>query len=276
MNLNNTDLKYSIDDETLEILCAIDRVTDSQYFVIGASARDMIFYNIYGLELSERATGDIDFAVCVQNWQDYDEIRSQLKKTHNFKDDESQRQRLIAPSGVPIDFIPFGSISEDDRSIQWPDTDLTMSIMGFKDAQKTCYTINFQNYSINIISIELFTVLKFVAWADRNDRIKDLKDIKYIIEQYIKIPQVRLQVKEFELTKVLSDLNHISAAILAINIKNKVSAETHCVLYDIISSGTDHSSANPLTKKFKKVTHGSYNTAQGLLSVFQKYLGMSS
>ena len=76
MKKNSIDLSDRIEPEFLEVTGAITRVTGPlsiPFFLIGAACRDLILDKIYGIN-TIRATGDIDFAVCISAWRQFEEL----------------------------------------------------------------------------------------------------------------------------------------------------------------------------------------------------------
>ena len=79
------------------------------FFVIGATARDIIFEHAYGIK-APRATRDVDLAVQVANWQDFERLKEHLIATSKFVNDERMIQRLHYHGEIPVDIVPFGDI----------------------------------------------------------------------------------------------------------------------------------------------------------------------
>ena len=67
----------------LDVLALVDRVTRElalDYFVIGAMARDILLYHVLGLDTG-RATLDVDLAVALDSWAEFDAIKARLIET---------------------------------------------------------------------------------------------------------------------------------------------------------------------------------------------------
>ncbi len=45
-----------------------------RYFVCGAVARDILLHHVHGIQTG-RVTADVDFAVAVENWEQFYEIK---------------------------------------------------------------------------------------------------------------------------------------------------------------------------------------------------------
>jgi len=50
------------------------------FFVVGAIARDILFENFNG-QTPRRETKDVDLAICVKNWAEYDRVVNELVKS---------------------------------------------------------------------------------------------------------------------------------------------------------------------------------------------------
>ena len=63
-------LKTPLREGKRSVLIIMDRVarlTNLQYFVVGATARDILMYHFHGFPLN-RASPDIDFAMAIESW----------------------------------------------------------------------------------------------------------------------------------------------------------------------------------------------------------------
>lgn len=49
--------------------------------------------------VARRATYDVDFAVAVRDWQQFDALRARLLSRGNFKEQETAKQRLYFLGG---------------------------------------------------------------------------------------------------------------------------------------------------------------------------------
>ena len=114
------DLSGKIDQQTVAVLSAVKKVADSlaiPFFIVGASARDIILNHCYGLK-TPRMTKDIDLGVEVADWGQFNQLSESLLSTGKFSPTPG-RHRLQFDS-VLIDIVPFGAISDERRQISWP------------------------------------------------------------------------------------------------------------------------------------------------------------
>src|SRR5580704_12858528 len=107
-----------VDPSIVRVLRVIDPIAQAahcEYFVAGATARDLILVNVHGLRPG-RATRDIDFGIAVASWKQFDLLKERLIASREFAAVPRVQQRLIytdqtAGFSVPIDLIPFRGIA---------------------------------------------------------------------------------------------------------------------------------------------------------------------
>ncbi|MFB3906158.1 MAG: hypothetical protein ACE15E_22150 [Acidobacteriota bacterium] len=86
MRSDSKDLSGKIDPLTMEILSLVYDAAKRlgvDFFVVGATARDLILHYVYGLQL-KRATQDIDLGVEVGDWGAFSGLRKALLETGQF------------------------------------------------------------------------------------------------------------------------------------------------------------------------------------------------
>jgi len=183
---NLLDLSGKIDPVPLALYETLSDVACSlgiSFFVVGATARDMIFELGYGLP-SKQATLDIDFGVRVASWGEFEKLKESLLIRGHFKQDK-EVQRLQYRGELLVDILPFGEIADAKGEIRWPpDEDLVMSMVGFEDAYRVAREVRVRAsppLDILVASIPGLTIMKLVSWAVRpEDRSKDAVDLAHI------------------------------------------------------------------------------------------------
>ncbi|MHB8581632.1 MAG: hypothetical protein ACYDA4_17455 [Ignavibacteriaceae bacterium] len=130
------DISKKIDKFNLEILIKIKEIADNlhiDFFIVGATVRDMILNYVYEIPIY-RGTNDINFAVRIKSWSEYNLLISEIEKT-GFTKNEKILHRY-SYKGMTIDLIPFGSISTKEDTIKWPydKDDKEMNVIGLDDA----------------------------------------------------------------------------------------------------------------------------------------------
>jgi predicted nucleotidyltransferase len=224
------DISKKIDALDLEILKKIKVIADNlqiDFFIVGATVRDIILNYIYEIEIY-RATNDIDFAVRVKSWDEYNLLVKEIEKK-KFNKDERILHRYTY-NGMIIDFIPFGDISSDDDTIIWPDKyNKEMNVIGFDDAYMNTEDILIQtdpDIIIKAASVESLVMLKIFAWNDRaiNLRLRDAKDLYLIIDSYLRAGnEERLFEEHSDIVEKTEDYELSGARLLGRDISNVAS-----------------------------------------------------
>lgn len=87
----------------LAILGALHAVTTKlrfPYFLVGATARDVLMTHVFGLEV-QRATHDVDFAIALEDWRSFDALKSALLGTGDFEPADGRMHLLrYKPQGI--------------------------------------------------------------------------------------------------------------------------------------------------------------------------------
>jgi predicted nucleotidyltransferase len=92
--------------------------------LVGATARIILVESVFGLA-SGRATRDVDFAVALETWEQFEALRVRLMSVHGFKADARIDHKLYyhlpgAALGIPVDLVPFGALGGEREEIRWP------------------------------------------------------------------------------------------------------------------------------------------------------------
>ena len=129
------DLSGKIDKQTVEALFAVKKEADAlsiPFFIVGASARDIILKHCYGIQ-TQRMTTDIDVGVEVSSWEQFNQLTNSLLAGGQFSP-TPKRQRFSFDT-LLIDIVPFGTLADEHGRISWPpEHEIIMSIVGFKEA----------------------------------------------------------------------------------------------------------------------------------------------
>lgn len=73
----------------LDILTTVQAVTEKlgcDYLLIGATARDILMTHVFGLDI-RRATHDVDFAIALESWDQFQALKAALMGTGDFTPD---------------------------------------------------------------------------------------------------------------------------------------------------------------------------------------------
>ena len=108
----------------------------------------------------------------VDTWDRFQKLRAALLASDEFAPSQLEHRLFFRTAqettGIPIDLIPFGGVSEDD-TITWPPHwDTVMTVAGFEDAMAARVRIAVtSDFIIPVVSLASLAVLKIFAWTDR-------------------------------------------------------------------------------------------------------------
>lgn len=191
MSKNLLNISGKISESIVSIYALIADIAEQNnlpFFIIGATARDLIFEYAYGIK-APRATRDIDLGVQVATWRDFENLKSQLIATGQFTDTKDV-QRLRHQSGIPVDIVPFGAIEEDGNICWPPDYSIEMTVTGFQEAYDNTQLVRLREtpaLDVPVVSPVGLIVLKILAWKKRCYPLakKDAADIAFLLRNYI-------------------------------------------------------------------------------------------
>jgi len=186
-------LKTPLPEAKQTLLTVMDRVarlTGLRYFVIGATARDILMYHLHGLPLN-RASPDIDFAMAIENWTAFEALRVALLQQPGFRSDAKILHRLhyspMAGDDFPVDLVPFGGVETAPAQVAWPpDMAIVMNVVGYAEALDSAIMVSIAaDCEIPVASIPGLVMTKLIAWLDRGQaNPKDAADFRYLLENY--------------------------------------------------------------------------------------------
>jgi predicted nucleotidyltransferase len=186
-------LKTPLPEEHRALLHVMERVAAAvglRYFVVGATARDILMYHLHGLPIN-RASPDIDFAMAIESWDTFERVKASLLSEAGFRSDSKIIHRLHfsppAGDGFPIDLVPFGGVEATPRTVAWPpDMKIVMNVAGYAEALESAVKVRIdEQFVIPVASIPGLAITKLIAWLDRGHiNAKDAVDFRYLIENY--------------------------------------------------------------------------------------------
>lgn len=179
---------------TLAVLTLVDRIAREQeldYFVTGAMARDIVLYGVFGIDTG-RGTLDVDLAVALDSWPQFDTVKERLIETGSFSPDRSTMHRLFyqerpGQGGYPLDLLPFGGVEQRPNEIAWPpDLSVVMNVAGYREALAAAQVVEVHpGLVVRVASLPALAILKLFAWVDRGAADpKDAIDLATLLRQY--------------------------------------------------------------------------------------------
>jgi predicted nucleotidyltransferase len=256
MNRMLYDLSGMIESLLISALLEIKKISDGlkiDFFVIGATARDIIMQLLYKVK-APRMTKDVDIAVCVANWEEYEALTDALLATGEFlKDTLIQRYNF---KGTLIDIIPFGDISGRDNTISWPpDHETIMCTVGFMDVYKNSITYRLNSepvLDIKLATIPGLAIMKLLAWNEvYPTRQKDAADLLFIMHNY-QYAGIEDRLYENEISLLLEeefDNERAGIRLLGRDMARISNSDTAKALMDIMVSETGEDSRSKLASQ---------------------------
>ena len=171
-----------------EVMAAVlAHISNAQVLIVGAIARDLLLTYTHGLEIA-RGTTDLDFAMAVADWSEFEHIRESLIDTGEFKPARDGLHRLEYCNGIPVDIIPFDGVEEENRQIAWPPRrDLVMKVLGYREALAAAIKVRMPgDFEVNVVSLPALAIMKLVAWTERRHIAprKDAYDLWLLLRSY--------------------------------------------------------------------------------------------
>ncbi len=159
----------------------------TDFLIVGAMARDLLLHYGHGVPIT-RATTDVDLGVTVASWEEFRQLREACLKSGEFTPNRRGTHRLIHNSGVPLDLIPFGGVEREDGTIEWPDDDAVMGVLGYSEARATAVRILLPaEVTVATVCLPMLAVLKLLAWYERHTYTprKDASDLLLVLSNYL-------------------------------------------------------------------------------------------
>lgn len=183
-----------VDPVTVDILCAVAEEAQADgidYMLVGATARDILLTHVFGLA-TRRATYDVDFAVAVRDWPQFDVLKNRLMARGTFEAAGRTQQCLYYQDRKSklrqrLDLVPFGGVAQGTNEIAWPpDMKTIMSVAGYDDALAAAELVTFApGVDGKVVSLAGLAILKLVAWSDRGrEDPKDAHDLIHLMDHY--------------------------------------------------------------------------------------------
>jgi len=184
-----------VDPLTVAASRAIDeaaRALNLSYFMAGAMARDILLANVHGIPAGV-ATVDIDFAMAVSGWDQYNDLKARLLENRLFEAVDKIEHRICyrpagTTTGYPIDIIPFRGVETPLRTIAWPPDHATvMKVIGYEEVLASAVEVRIAPaLTMRIASLPGLALLKLFAWQDRHaETAKDARDLGTLFRHYL-------------------------------------------------------------------------------------------
>ena len=173
-----------------EMLSALERGLnkfDIDFYLVGAVARDLWMSAINDIPPS-RITGDIDFAVFIDDKGTYDNLKKYLIEVEGFSPYKGNAFVLVWKGFIQVDLLPFGEIEDKNAGVTIEGSGLTsLNMPGFKEIyDEGLPVVELEEiHKFKFCTLPGIVILKLVAWQDRPEiRRDDIKDVSNILKHF--------------------------------------------------------------------------------------------
>ena len=184
--IRKEDLQNDLLAETLQALFHCYNQLQLPLYVVGASARD-IALRLLNVANTPRRTLDLDVAVALHDWKQYEELSQVLLQNHFTKAQEKQRFYYLgvdSKNKFEVDIVPFGTIAEKEQVTWPPEGSPVMSVRCFEDVMRYADDVQVEeDYTFKIAPLSGQFLIKLDTWQDRHLRTKkDATDMVFILQ----------------------------------------------------------------------------------------------
>lgn len=243
--INKDKLGNELLAETLSALSECYAAIGSEVYVVGAAARD-IALRLLNVEDTPRRTLDLDVAVALSDWSQYNKLSAIMQQNNFVKAEALQRFYYLGKDGrnrYEVDVVPFGEI-EKDGLIAWPpEGSPVMSVKCFSEVMSHADKVTVdEDFSFRLASLSGQFLLKLDTWSDRHLHTKkDVSDMIYIM-QNVYVPYA-LSRSPFP-TDIDTDTETFDPTVagaewIAIDLKGMLSTEHQSYYADMLQSEID-------------------------------------
>jgi predicted nucleotidyltransferase len=188
------------------------------FYLVGAVARNVWMTGINNIA-PRRTTGDIDFAVLINDNGVYEALKTYLIITEGFQPYKGNEYVLIWKENLEVDLLPFGAIDDGDTKFTSNGLGLTsISLQGFTEIYNDGLpTLDLEGkHQFKFCTLPGIVLLKLIAWDDRPEsRRDDIKDISDILNHFFDMNDNEIFENHHDLfEKEEASLKHIAARVM--------------------------------------------------------------
>ena len=184
--IHKEDLQNDLLAETLQALDGCYRQLGADVYVVGAAARD-IALRLLKVTNTPRRTMDLDVAVMLQDWGQYERLTGILLQNHFVKAQEKQRFFYLGSNErirFEVDIVPFGAIAVDEIVAWPPEGSPVMSVRCIKDVLQAADKVTVDgDFTFRLASLSGQFLIKLDTWCDRRMTTKkDAADMAFLLQ----------------------------------------------------------------------------------------------
>jgi predicted nucleotidyltransferase len=218
------------------------------YYLVGAVSRDIWMSGINKIT-PRRTTGDIDFAVFINDKGIYEELKEYLINVEGFTPYSGNAFVIIWKDGTEVDLLPFGAIEDEHRQVTVKGNGYTnIHVEGFKEVyDQDLPEIEIgDGHHFKVCTLPGIVLLKLIAWDDRPEaRRDDIKDISDILNNFFDMHRDIIWEHHHDLFEEESvELLFIAARVMGREIRQITGGSQHLNdrVYHILKVNTEEGS----------------------------------
>ncbi len=219
LKIDLTSARFQVFKNMLVVLEVALKEFGIDFYVIGAVANDIIF-SVGGIPI--RGTKDVDFAVYINDHDQYQLIRNYLIKNYQFSESNENAFSLISRDGHILDILPFGNIEVEDGVAIEGQGLMNIKVNGLKEIYESGLeeVETEQGNSFKTASLASIILLKLIAFDDRpENRGNDPGDVAYMINNYFNLNDSKIFEYHNDLFGGDESLEIISSTVIGREIK---------------------------------------------------------
>jgi predicted nucleotidyltransferase len=215
-----------------------------EWFLVGAMARDVQLLHKAQVQTG-RITNDIDIAVLVDSWHDFEVLVEAIVETNLFELTSSTQKVRGSEfgrfAGKEVDIVPFGGIESVGSMLYWPPDGMTeMSVAGFSEALAATEPVSFDGFEVRVASVPTLAALKLTAWLSRRtETTKDAVDFERIVRTYehvVGVGRIYSDEEQDVLEAAGYHMEIVAAQLLGGDVRRVISSSTFGVIVELLES----------------------------------------
>ncbi len=224
------------------------------FYLVGAVARDIWMSGIHH-KMPQRTTGDIDFAVLINDKGVYEQLKKYLIENAGFSPSHDNAFVLIWKDKTQVDLLPFGIIEDENRRVKVDGTGFTsMELPGFREIyEEGLPQVELEGrHRFKLCTLPGIVLLKLIAWHDRPEvRRNDILDISNILQHFFEMYDEQIWTNHHDLfDDETANLQVIAARVMGREMKRiaRRNQKLYQRMFQILEANTTSAQNSPMAE----------------------------